>query len=417
VSTTSAEVTEAIEDAPVAGQLTFHEAADLFPLMGEERFRELVEDIRRNGLLHPIVLWNGKILDGRNRYLAWIGLGHDPATIRTETYDGNPFDYAWSANGQRRDLVQDQRYLIWKRCQNGAATWNAEHDKTAERANKQRSESQKGTPKAEQQRFRTSCADTFRDRQAEEAKTTRAAVAKEAGVNRGSVERMDRLDKERPDLADKVVRGELKPTEAIRAMKKEDVVKRIAALPAGKYRVIYADPPWSYNDTREGLGSGDNAQGGVDRASSAAKNHYPTMSLSDICALDVKSLAAPDSVLLCWATSPLLPEALEVLKTWGFKYKTHFVWDKTHGSFGHYHKAEAELLLVATRGACTPDVDIKESQIQRFPRSGHSRKPSEFRDLIDRIWSKGPRIELFQRKDAVPSHWSVWGAESVEVAA
>jgi N6-adenosine-specific RNA methylase IME4 len=229
---------------------------------------------------------------------------------------------------------------------------------------------------------------------------------------------MDRLDKERPDLADKVASGEIKPTQAIREMKKDEVVKKIAALPEGKYRVIYADPPWSYNDTREGLGAGDDAQGGVDWASTAAQNHYPTMPLSDICALDVKSLAADDCVLLMWGTFPLLSDGLEVIKAWGFKYKTAFVWDKIRGSFGHYHKANAEILFIATNGSCTPDLsDTKESQIGRFPRTVHSRKPNEWRDLIDKLWSRGPRIELFQRKEKVPTHWHVWGAESVEKAA
>jgi N6-adenosine-specific RNA methylase IME4 len=385
-----------------------HEAADLFPLMDEARFKELVEDIRENGLLHPIILWQGKILDGRNRHRAWIELGRDPADIKTENYQGNPFDYAWSANGQRRDLVQDQRYLIWKRCQKGAETWRAEHEKTTERANKARTEVAKERPREEGGAFKaspgTSCADTGRDHKAEATKTTRAAVAKEAGVNRGSVERMDRLDKNRPDLADRVARGEMKPTEAMREMKKEEVVKKIAALPDGKYRVIYADPPWSYNDELAVSGY------------TAALDHYPTMPLSEICVLDVKSLAASDSALLMWGTFPLLPDALEVIKALGFKYKTAFVWDKKRGSFGHYHRTEAELLLIATRGSCTPDLDTKENQIQRLLRTDHSRKPSEFRDMIDRMWPHGPRIELFQRKEAVPKHWHVWGAESVEMS-
>jgi N6-adenosine-specific RNA methylase IME4 len=341
------------------------------------------------------------ILDGRNRYLACIEADKELVYI---TYDGNPYVLAWSANGQRRDLVQDQRYLIWKRCQNGGEKWSTEHEKTTERANKQRSESQKGISKEDKQRLGTTCADTPRDHKAEAAKTTRAAIAKEAGVNRGSVQRMDRLDKERPDLADKVAQGELKPTEALRLLKKDEVVKKIAALPEGKHRIIYADPPWDYNNEFDVAGY----------RTVAATDHYPVMPLSDICALDVKSLAAPDSVLLLWATSPLLAQAFEVVKAWGFTYKTHFVWYKGRGAFGHYHKANCELLLVATRGSCVPDADERADQMQNFARGRHSKKPDEWRDLIDKLWPNGPRIELFQRKDAVPSHWHVWGAESVE---
>jgi N6-adenosine-specific RNA methylase IME4 len=389
-----------------ADDILIHHAADLFPLMDETRFKKLVEDIQRNGLVHPIILYDGKILDGRNRYRACKAANIEP---RFDHYIGNPFEYAWSANGQRRDLVQDQRYLIWKRCGQGAANWKAEHEKAAERANEARSDAAEKRQRTDSGTFiaspATSCGDIGRDYKAEQAKKTSSAVAKEAGVNRGSVERMDRLDRERPDLADKVAHGELKPTEAMRQMKKDEVVKKIAALPEGKYRVIYADPPWDYNNEFDVAGY----------TTVAATDHYPVMPLSEICALDVKSLAAPDSVLLLWATSPLLAQAFEVVKAWGFTYKTHFVWYKGRGAFGHYHKANCELLLIATRGLCVPDADERADQMQNFARGRHSQKPKEWRELIDRLWPNGPRIELFQRTNAVPSHWHVWGAESVEM--
>jgi N6-adenosine-specific RNA methylase IME4 len=139
------------------------------------------------------------------------------------------------------------------------------------------------------------------------------------------------------------------------------------------------------------------------------------MTVAELSALDVKKLAAPDSVLLCWATFPLLPDALEVVKAWGFKYKTAFVWEKNTSPFGHYHKANAELLLVCTRGACTPDIAQRESQVQRFKRTVHSAKPEEWRALIDRLWPHGPRLELFRRGTA-PENWDVWGAEVQEAA-
>jgi N6-adenosine-specific RNA methylase IME4 len=128
---------------------------------------------------------------------------------------------------------------------------------------------------------------------------------------------------------------------------------------------------------------------------------------------DVKSIAAPDSVLFCWATFPLLADALALVAAWGFKYKTAFVWDKGHGAFGNYHDADAELLLVATRGSCLPEADKKEKQVQRFPRGKHSAKPEEWRQLIDRLYPSGPRIELFRRGDC-PAGWAIWGAEAAE---
>jgi N6-adenosine-specific RNA methylase IME4 len=162
---------------------------------------------------------------------------------------------------------------------------------------------------------------------------------------------------------------------------------------------------------RGGLGGGDGASGGVDRASSAAGDHYPTMTTDQLKALNVKALAAKDAVLFCWATFPLLPAELEIVKEWGFKYKTAFVWDKGRGSFGHYHTAEVELLLVCTRGSCTPDSDKRENQAQRWERAEHSRKPDAARAMIDRLYPHGPRIELF-RRGVAPEGWSVWGNEA-----
>jgi N6-adenosine-specific RNA methylase IME4 len=175
-------------------------------------------------------------------------------------------------------------------------------------------------------------------------------------------------------------------------------------LPDGKYRVIYADPPWQYNDSRAGL----------DMAATAADDHYPTVPLQDLKAMDVKSLAADDSVLLCWTTFPLLKNALELVEAWGFKYKTSFVWDKVRPNFSNYHRAEAELLMVCTRGSCMPDADKREPQIFRFERGKHSAKPEEVRSMIDRQWAHGPRIELFRRGEA-PKNWRVWGNEAQRV--
>lgn len=90
------------------------------------------------------------------------------------------------------------------------------------------------------------------------------------------------------------------------------------ALPNKKYNIIYADPPWSYKD------KGCNGN---------AAQQYPLMTDADICALPVKDIAATDCVLFMWATYPKLPTALDVIKAWGFSYKTiGFQWIKQNRS-------------------------------------------------------------------------------------
>jgi len=394
-----------------------HPAAALFPLMDDARFASLVESIRSpRGLIHPIVLCDGAILDGRNRYRACIQAGVEP---RFTTYDGDdPVAHSWKLNAERRDLPNGQRAAIWLEAVGRSGELRRLVDRVEAEANRKRSEKAKagkvGRASAKAKKDATFSDPTTSGATKPHSKAGAEALAEASGTDRGSIERQSKLREDRPDLAEKVRAGVLKETAAMRLLKKDQVAAKVQALPEGQFRVIYADPPWAYNDTREGLGGGD---GTVDRASTAASDHYPTMSKADLCALDVKGLAAPDAVLFCWATFPLLDDQLEVVAAWGFTYKTAFVWAKPQGSFGHYHKADAELLLVCTRGSCTPDSDHRDSQVQALPRGAHSAKPEGFRSLIDGMYPHGPRVELFRRGPA-PVGWVTWGAEiEPEVAA
>lgn len=160
-----------------------------------------------------------------------------------------------------------------------------------------------------------------------------------------------------------------------------------------KYRVIYADPPWSYNDKQDtGMLGG-------------AVKHYTTMPLNDICELPVPS--ADNAVLFMWVTSPLLEDSFKVINAWGFKYKSSFVWDKVAHNMGHYNSVRHEFLLIATKGSCTPDVKRLFDSVVSIERTEHSRKPKEFRDMIDTLYPYGDRLEMFARE--APDGWDVWG--------
>ena len=180
------------------------------------------------------------------------------------------------------------------------------------------------------------------------------------------------------------------------------------AFPPGLFRVLYADPPWQYNDN--GVKCENDNYG-------TANRHYPTMPLGDICALErdgrrVRDLMLPDAVLFLWVTAPLLFEvAPSVIDAWGFTYKTNYVWDKQRHNFGNYSSVQHEHLVVATRGSCLPDVDDKEPSVVQAPRGEHSVKPELFRELIDQLYPHGPRLELF-RRGAAPAGWHVWGNEA-----
>ncbi len=168
-----------------------------------------------------------------------------------------------------------------------------------------------------------------------------------------------------------------------------------------KYSVIYADPPWQYT-------SGD--QHTEDEQDTVIGTHYPSMPLADICRLPVQQMAATDAVLFLWVTSPTLEEAFAVVKGWGFEYKASMIWDKVKHNVGHYVSVRHELLLICTRGT-PPKVPKLTDSVYVEDRTEHSRKPPFFRDLIDELYPKGNRLEMFCRGTAGDG-WNTWGNES-----
>ena len=132
------------------------------------------------------------------------------------------------------------------------------------------------------------------------------------------------------------------------------------------------------------------------------------MSIDELCALPVADMTEENAVLFLWTTSPLLEECFEVIRSWGFKYKTSFVWDKVKHNMGHYNSVRHELLLVCTKGSCTPDVPKLFDSVVSVERTAkHSEKPEVFREMIDTLYTTGRKIELFARK-TTPS-WDTWG--------
>lgn len=168
-------------------------------------------------------------------------------------------------------------------------------------------------------------------------------------------------------------------------------------LPVGKYRVIYADPPWQYGDKLiEGYG--------------AADHHYSTMSIKKLCEMPFPE-TEKNAVLFLWVTAPLLKECFEVIEAWGFEYKTQIVWNKKKHNFGFFISVRHENLLICTKGSCHPDIKELSNSVVSIERSRkHSEKPEYFRELIDKLYPKGKRIELFARKKT-KENWDYWGTE------
>lgn len=173
-----------------------------------------------------------------------------------------------------------------------------------------------------------------------------------------------------------------------------------------KYSIILADPPWSYkcwNKKDQGR---------------TANSHYNVMTTEDIKALPVSEIATDNAVLFVWITFPPLIQALEVIQSWGFTYKTNaFTWVKRNKKrtdtwswgMGHYTRANAELCLVATKGKKLQRLSRSVHSVIDTPIEGHSKKPDIVRDRIVELFGDLPRIELFARQKT--EGWDCLGNE------
>lgn len=392
----------------------FHDIAGIFPLIAGDDFSGLVADIAANGVREAIWLYEGKILDGRNRYKAAKEVG---VSFETKDFEGTPLEaisHVWSLNRTRRHMTPSQAAMADARRNKMTDAYAPVRDAAKERQDEGRKQGG-GDRKSDQYKNRLveqiPLSDKPENSRAEEcpkekpAPKTRDTRAKAAGTNAKYIDAADKILSDQPEMAADIESGKKTLSQAQRELRQKELAAKAPPPPSGKYRVIYADPPWKYNDamtiSRNGLGE----------SYGPAEAHYPPMTISELCALPVKELAEDNAVMFLWTTSPLLEDTFQIIKAWGFKYKSSFVWDKVKHNMGHYNSVRHEFLLVCTRGSCTPDVKRLFDSVQSIERTEkHSEKPHEFRDIIDTIYSNGTRIELFSRQAA--EGWDAWGNEA-----
>jgi N6-adenosine-specific RNA methylase IME4 len=176
-----------------------------------------------------------------------------------------------------------------------------------------------------------------------------------------------------------------------------------------KFKTILADPPWQF----------------INRTGKMAPEHkrlsrYSTMTLPEICQLPVKQVSDDPAHLYLWVPNALLPEGLEVMKAWGFNYKSNLIWHKIRKDggpdgrgVGFYFRNVTEIILFGVRGKNARTLDPGRTQVNFMAtrKREHSRKPDEQYDLIEAC-SPGPRLEMFSR--GTRKGWAVWGNQADE---
>lgn len=221
------------------------------------------------------------------------------------------------------------------------------------------------------------------------------------GVSGKYIQMAKFIEKEHPEVLEEVLKGDVSLKKVYRELRRDVRLstqgKKLNLSTDNKYRVIYADPPWKYNNS--GLDDYGHAEG-----------HYPCMSILELCDLPVDEIAEDNAVLFMWTTSPFLEDSFKVVSAWGFKYKTSFIWDKVKHNYGHYNSVRHEILLICTKGSCTPDnKKLFDSVISIAKTNVHSQKPEFFRIMIDKLYTFGSRVELFSRVKV--DGWDAWGNE------
>lgn len=353
-------------------------------IYGEEELpKAFIESVKEHGILEPLVIKEDRtIISGHRRWQAAKLLGMETVPVRIVSYD-NELD-------EREAVVTFNKQRV-----KTASQRQREADELvaieSERA-KQRQVSQL------KQGERVPVRATLPER---EKGRTRDKVAEKVGMKPRT------FDKERAvykaakagnETAKSLLKNLDKGTITVHSAYKKlnhKPAEEPPPLPTGKYNVIYADPPWRYEFSETSM--------------RAIENQYPTMDLEDIKQLKIP--VADNAVLLLWATAPKLEEALSVLNSWGFTYKTCAVWDKEKVGMGYWFRGQHELLLLGVKGNFNaPEEQNRFSSVIRQPRSKHSKKPEQVYEMIERMFPHGQYIELFAREQR--GGWGGWGNES-----
>lgn len=307
--------------------------------LNQLEYDSLKTDIAKNGVLVPIEINHKKeILDGNHRTKICKELGMEEISVRVHS----PFDseleeriFVRKVNLQRRQLNDFQKAEQYNElCKDESELAKQRQVQTIP------TKGEKGFQPLSVPMSVSVSHDTNIDNSiglgesAGERGRTRDIMAKQSGLSSATFARAKKIINEgSEELKNKVRQGKTSIAYAYKSLVRRDdhQAGNIPPLPENKYDIIVADPPWDYDI---------NTRGSPDE-------HYAVMSQEEIKELQVPS--ADNCILFLWATIPKLPEAITVLKTWGFEYKTGAVWIKDRIGTGYYFRGQAELLLVGEK--------------------------------------------------------------------
>ena len=362
--------------------------------------------------LYPIVIYEGAVLDGWNRYRACLAVGTDPVTIE---FDGTPIEAVWAVikSNVRRDMSASMRAAMANENEELIESLEADaRERQGERHDLQKNivanlpqclepdllplppqpSAPKPTPAPDLPPIPPS-----------QPTRTREKLAEAHGVSPRYVQESKRIKATRPDLHEKIKSGAMSIPEAKKVERQETRKAEYEAKvsqattstpPTGPFDIILADPPWRYDFAETG--------------NRKIENQYQTATVEEIASHAPN--AADNCILFLWATAPKLQEAMATMTAWGFTYKTHAIWDKEKIGMGYWFRGQHELLLVGTKGKPSPPDDFNRvSSVFREARTQHSAKPVCVYEWIEKTFPASKKLEMYCRTPR-PT-WATWGNE------
>lgn len=366
------------------------EFRDLISKLAVEQYNELERSILSEGCRDALVVWDGVIIDGHNRYEICQRHGIEFDTTE-RCFASREEAKEWIARNQlaRRNLN------AWSRCELALKMKEMIALKAKQNqieAGKLRGRGQSGSQILG------------------EPIETDKVLAKIAGVSHETMRKARKIlavatEQQLKDLRSGAtsinqvyerVKGKERKVEKMDKMKKAEQATVTPLNTLGKFSVIYADPPWRYEHGTPGRQD--------------IENVYPTMSLDEIKNLPIDEIAMSRCILFLWCPNPKMGEAVEVIRSWGFNYRTNFVWVKDRMGQGYYTRQQHEMLMIAVRGDMpAPDPENRFVSVIESPRRAHSQKPYEVYDMIEAMYPDLRKVELFARNE-YPG-WVSWGNE------
>lgn len=348
--------------ASAKSEIAIHPAAAVFPMLPEDELQSLADDIGRYGLLSPIALHEGLILDGRNRQAACQLAGIEPDYFQWSGED--PIAYVVSCNLQRRQMTASQRAM-------SALSMLPLLEAQARDRQGTRGDIAAIVPQSDGR---------ARDH---------AAALFHVGGHYVSDAKM--LSDARPDLAAEVLAGPLTIPEALRTMKRdaneldrEAIQRQRSEHPTGRYQTIVIDPPWPMQKIER------------DERPNQVGFQYPTMDEEALRVFELPDFAEGDCHLYLWVTHKFMPMGLRLCEHWGFRYQCLLTWVKNVGFTPFSFMYSTEHVIFARKGSL-PLRELGRRLDFTAKVREHSRKPDEFYDLVRDV-SPGPRIDVFSRE-------------------